>query len=183
MLQWKNFGLKLSIAEGSLPSNIEQCTLHIVVSLSGQYEFPRNSHCVSAVFWVRCEPMCKFRKDITLEMEHCATKSNGTLCFARAACTQKKLPYTFELLQGDFTSCSYGVIQVNSFSGFTILNQGSDEREYCAQVFYLYPEIHFAITCNTKAHSTVSIIHINIDCDNYYCVARKFGGDLNLAVW
>ena len=149
VFQWKEFGLKVSINHDSLPPDIKQCSVHITVSLSGQYSFPNNTHCVSAIFWFRCEPACRFKKAITIEIEHCA-KSVNMLSFARAVCTQKDLPYSFELLQGDFSSHScYGLLQVNRFSGITIVNQGSDEREYSAHLFYLFPEVHL-----------LSLIHI-----------------------
>ena len=53
---WNGYGLKLYIPEGSLPANMEYCTIKIMASLAGQYEFPENSHLVSAVYWLRCEP-------------------------------------------------------------------------------------------------------------------------------
>ena len=163
VFHWNNFGLKLHIREDSLPQEVQQCKMDIIVSLSGQYEFPRESECVSAIYWFRCEPRCTFRKEIMVEMEHCA-KSSYNLCFARAVCTQKDLPYTFRILRGEFSDhSSYGIFQVNSFSGMTIVNQGPTEREYSARIFYINPEIHFTITCNTRAHNTVSYkVHVTV---------------------
>ena len=132
-----------------------------MVSLSGQYEFPEDSHCVSAVFWFRCEPVCRFKKAITLEIEHCAV-SPDMLCFARAVCTQKDLPYRFTKLQdGQFSEqSSYGVLRVSSFSGIIIAKRGPvKDKEYSARLFYMNPEIHFVVTCNTKAHNTVSFVN------------------------
>ena len=130
-----------------------------MVSLSGQYEFPEDTHCVSAVFWFRCDPVCRFKKAITLEMEHCAV-SPDMLCFARAVCTQKDLPYKFTKLQdGQFSEqSSYGVLRVSSFSAISIVNSVKD-KEYSARLFYMNPKIYFVVTCNTKAHNTVSIIN------------------------
>ena len=75
-ITWEGFGLKLHIDEGSLPAGLHQCTLTIKASLAGQYEFPDNSYLVSAIFWLRCEPMCTFTKPVTVEMQHCARSEN-----------------------------------------------------------------------------------------------------------
>ena len=163
-ITWEGFGLKLHIDEDSLPAGIDECTLTIKASLAGQYEFPDNSYLVSAIFWLRCEPMCKFTKPVTVEMQHCARSENVAnlkLKFVRADCSQKQLPYTFKELGGDFTSHnSYGVVEVNGFSALAITQSGSEEREYCSQVFYLGPpsscRIHFTVTWNDEAHLTVS---------------------------
>ena len=163
-IPWEGFGLKLYIAEDSLPVGIDQCTLTIKASLSGQYEFPFNSYLVSAIIWLHCEPMCKFTKPVTVEMQHCAKSDNVAnlkLKFVRAVCSQKQLPYTFKELGGDFTRhSSYGVIEVNGFSALAITQGESEEREYCSQLFYLGTpsscHIHFIVTWNVKAHLTVS---------------------------
>ena len=163
-IDWKGFGLQLHIDEDSLPAGMEQCTLKIMASLAGQYEFPENSCLVSAVFWLRCEPMCKFTKPVTVEIQHCAKSENVDnlkMKFVRAVCSQKQLPYTFkELRGGDFNRhSSYGVIQVNGFSGLAVTQEGSEDREYCSQLFYLGQpnscQIHFVVTWNTEAHLTV----------------------------
>ena len=69
-IECKELGLKLIIHKGSLPADVQQCVITTGVSLTGQYEFHRNSHLVSAVFWLRCEPMYKFTKPITVEIQH-----------------------------------------------------------------------------------------------------------------
>ena len=172
-IEWKGFGLKLTIHERSLPADLQQCVITIKASLTGQYEFPKNSHLVSAVFWLRCEPMCKFTKPIKVEIQHCARPENPNLKFVRAVCSQKQLSYTFKQLRGNFSShSSYGVIELNSFSGLAITHEGSEDKEYCSQLFYLgHPDlckIHFVVTWNLEAHLTVSadelcaiIIHYN----------------------
>ena len=161
-ITWQEFGLKLQIDEGSLPAGIDQCTLTIKASLAGQYEFPDNTYLVSAIFWLRCEPMCKFTKLVRVEMQHCARAENLKLKFLRAVCSQKQLPYTFKDLGGDFTRHrSYGVVEVSGFSGLVITQEGSEEREYCSHLFYLGRpnscHIHFVLTWNLEAHLTVSV--------------------------
>ena len=162
-ITWEGFGLKIYIEEGSLPPDVKKCIIFIKASLAGQYEFPEHSHLVSAVFWLRCEPMCKFTKPVTVEIQHCARSENVAnlnLKFVRAVCSQKQLPYTFKLLRGNFTShSSYGVIELNSFSGVAITQEGSEDREYCSQLFYFGQlsscTIHFVITWNLEAYLTV----------------------------
>ena len=168
----EGFGLKLHIDEGSLPAGIHRCTLTIKASLAGQYEFPDNSYLVSAIFWLRCEPICKFTKPVTVEMQHCARSENVAnlkLKFVRAVCSQKQLPYTFKELGGDFTNhSSYGVVEVNGFSGLAITQEGPEDRSYLAnllskEVIKSNPtrflvEIFLVIIWNTNSHRTVSII-------------------------
>ena len=164
----KAYGLKLHIPEGSLPANVKQCTIKIQISLAGQYEFPENNHLVSAVYWLRCEPSSTFAKPISLEIQHCARQENiSKLSFVRAFCSQGSLPYTFNQLSGgSFTSkSSYGVIELKSFSGVAAVQEGSQEREYIAKLFYLNPtisnyEIHLVVTWNIEAHLSVSGMHI-----------------------
>ena len=164
----EGFGLKLHIHEGSLPAGMEQCILQIKASLAGQYEFPENSHLVSAIFWLRCETVQKFTKPIAVEIQHCAKSENlSKLSFVRGVCSRKQLPYTFKQLPGgNFTShSSYGVIELNSFSGVGITQEGSEERNYLANLLFkevkgrhtvIILEIFFVIICNTDAHRTVS---------------------------
>ena len=162
-ITWEGFGLKVHIHEGSLPPGMEQCTINIKASLNGQYEFPENSHLVSAIIWFRCETVQKFARPVTVEIQHCSRASNFSLKFTKALCSQKQLPYIFKPLEGgNFSSCSsYRVIKLNSFSGVGITQEGSEDREYCSQLFYLGQpnvcKIHFVVTWNIEAHLTVSL--------------------------
>ena len=164
-ITWEEFGLKLHIDEGSLPAGIDQCILDIKASLAGQYEFPDNSYLVSAIFWFRCEPMCKFTKPVTVEMQHCARREKAKLTFVRAVCSQKQLPYIFKQLGGDFSShSSYGVVDVNGFSGLAINQEGTNELNYLVNLLSLEVkgrhriilEIFIVVIWNTNAHRTVS---------------------------
>ena len=38
------------------------------------------------------------------------------------------------------------------------------DKEYCARLYYIYPEIHFVVTCNTRAHTTVSFVYSKCLC-------------------
>ena len=70
---WEEYGLKLHMQHECLPTDIDQCEITIMVSVAGQYEFPENCHPVSAIIWLRCEPMCTFVKP-------CNNSRNGPLC-------------------------------------------------------------------------------------------------------
>ena len=163
-ITWPGYGLRLNIPKGCLPAGMEQCTINIKASLAGQYEFPENSHLVSATFWLRCDDACKFTKPITVEIQHCAKPENiPNLNFVRAICSQKQLPYTFKQLPGgNFTShSSYGVIELNSFSGVGVAQEGSDKRQYYSKIFFLDKyfgghRIDLVITWDTEAHINVN---------------------------
>ena len=165
---WEGYGLRLHIQKNSLPSGIEKITLTIVASIAGHYEFPKNSHLVSAVYWFRCDPWCKqFEKQITMEIQHCAKTDNATkLSFVRAVCTQEHLPYNFNHVAGGrFTShSSYGVLKMSRFSGVSVIQSDSEYKEYYSRLFYFNQEtiqrhidIHFVVTLNTEVHHTVSL--------------------------
>ena len=171
---WEKYGLKLCIRENSLPKGVEKCTVSIGASIAGLYQFPKNFQLVSAIFWFRCEPVCKFTKSITMEMEHCAKLKNSTkLSFMRAKCTQEKLPYTLKKIGGRFASDRhFGSIELSGFSGVGIgqeeyqdKHQDSSlcQREYGVRVYCIHKNvisygIDFVVTWNTTAHLTVRFI-------------------------
>ena len=167
VFKWEEYGLELCVSKDSLPKDMDKCKISIIASIAGQYQFPETFSLVSAVFWLRCEPMCKFSKAITMKMEHCATPENAPakLSFVRTFCTSRKLPYTFEKIGGCFTKAD-GTIELKGFSGVATVAKDSDQ-EYCARIFYLSQprvtsyEIDFIVTLNLKAHRTVSY-HNNI---------------------
>ena len=162
LFDWKGYGLKLQIPKNSLPESVKSCTITIKASLAGQYQFPPNTELVSPVFWLRCEPQCRFNAPLTLSIQHCALPRNSLRLFiARAQCTQKDLPYLFKVLHGGTFSehSSYGVIELNRFSGVAVIQERSDERRYWSSVFYMGPpnnrKIHFTVTWHEDAHITV----------------------------
>ena len=163
LFNWKEYGLKLNIPEQSLPSNVNSCKITITVSFFGMYQFPEDTELVSPLFWLRCEPHCKLAYPWHLEIEHCAPQKNTQyLCMARAASSQKSLPYTFKELQGGIFSefYSYGSIDFSSFGGVGVFQKWSKERRYWFILFYMTEtftkDIHFAITWNDSAHIKVS---------------------------
>ena len=179
LFTWEGFGLKLHIHENSLPEGMQQCTINIKASLAGQYEFPENSHLVSAIFWLRCEPQCTFTRPITVEIQHCGSEQNASkLKVVRALCSQKVLPYKFRHMGGNFTGCSsYGVIKVKNFSSFGITQTGakSDRIYYCRLFYRGHPDhcrhdIHIIFTWNTEAHFNVRHIIWPIFTYIYECI-------------
>lgn len=170
---WTGYGFKLQIKGDSLPEGVEKCTIDIYASLAGDYEFPDNSHPVSPVFWLRCEPTCGFTHPITTKIQHCAKPQNcSKLQFVKALCSQKELPYAFKrlALNGRFVDgrscemddCSYGIIELSSFSGVAVTQEGvGEDREYVAKSYYYTPKaynynIHVVVTWDDEAHLTVS---------------------------
>ena len=170
LIEWN--GLKLHIHAGSLPEGLQQCTIYIKTSISGEYQFLENTSLVSAVYWVRCEPQCTFTKPITVEIQHCSTKRNlSRLKIIRAFCSQKELPYYFKPLGGGRfdANTAYGAIEVKGFSGFGVMEESpSSERLYYNQLFFcsnlshqqMYNvEIHIVFTWNTEPHINVRHVH------------------------
>ena len=146
------------------------CTIHINASVEGNYIFPENSYLVSAVYWFRRVPKCKFSKSITLEIQHCANQENlHTLSFVKTRSVEGQSQYMFskttgcsQTNHGVFPShSSHGFIQVDSFCGYAVTQESSEERQYCANLYYLARgvsqyEIHFVVLWNTAAHHSVS---------------------------
>ena len=160
---WEGYGLKLDIAPLSLPSHLDHCTITIAATLSGLYQFPENMKLVSPVFWLKCEPSCEFEVPLQLHIQHCAPLDNSFHLFmASATCAQKDLPYPFKILHGSIFSkhSYYGMIALNHFSGVGVVQEGSDERRYWSNVFYMGPpssrDIHFTVSWHDDAHITVS---------------------------
>ena len=163
LVEWN--GLKLHIHAGSLPEGLQQCTIFIKASLAGEYEIPKNTSLVSAIFWLRCEPQCTFIKPVTLEIQHCSTQRDlSKLKIVKALCSQKSLPYKFKLLGGSFNADTfYGAIDMKGFSGAGVVDQNpNSKRMYYSQLFYRSylshqqsHEIHIAFVWNNKAHINV----------------------------
>ena len=163
---WAGYGLKLHVPQGALPAGLEECKFLIKVGISGHFALPQNTSLVSAVYWLDSEPRCKFLLPLTLEIQHCAMSSQTSrLSFALARCSQKNLPYTFDILEGgEFSSLSrYGCIQLQHFSLITLVKRkilGRDNVKYRARLYYIKREenlrdIHFVIIKDLKAHLTV----------------------------
>lgn len=161
--QWAGYGIRLHIPSCALPVGLEQCRLHIKVAMSGHFAFPENASLVSAVYWLDSKPRCKFSKSITVEIQHCAKPTQcSRLSFVRAKCSQADLPYLFKTLDGGVftTSSTYGCITLDQFSGVAVTQEGNEDRQYCASLFYLgraaSRQIHFVITWDQEVQTKVS---------------------------
>ena len=161
--EWVGYGLRLSIPEDSLRSGMEQCRINIKASLSGPFELPEDSDLLSPVFWVSA--LCKFKKPVTLEIQHCASRDEASfadLNFISTKCSQKELPYIFRQLDGGrfLADSSYGSIQLSHFSGFGITGRKRTSQSYCAQIYTIKEEasdwrVYFIITKDLDALKTV----------------------------
>ena len=96
--EFNNFGFNIIVLENSLPKGSDTCNLHISFNLSTDFNIPANSELLSSIYRVKCEPQLKFKKPLTLEIQHCASLSSyhqQRLVFARATDQNKK----FEILE------------------------------------------------------------------------------------
>ena len=178
--EWREYGFMLHVPEGSLPPEMTQTTVDVRVSLSGQFEFPKNSDLVSATYWLSCPH--KFMKPLDVEFQHCAAITDPSHCsqlsFVITKCTQKELPYRFKEIEGGTFSrySSYGRISLTHFSGIGTTQHhermegdqrsagaGSEvlqvvegpKEKYCAQLFISrgpsYWRAYFVITKDLEA--------------------------------
>ena len=165
---WVGYGFKLTIPQGSLPASVDQCRLDIKASVVGQYQFPDSLQLVSAVFWIRPLPLCRFQQQLTVEIQHCAKITSSTkLSFVRAHCSQKHLPYTFEVVDSHASfseHSSYGVLEINHFSGYGIETTDGTERRYIASLYCfedlsntVSKNIDVVVTLDTDVHKEVGL--------------------------
>ena len=161
--EWVGYGLRLGVSKDSLPTGMEECRINIKASLYGLFELPEDSELLSPVFWISA--LCKFKKPITLELQHCGSRDEACfadLTFISTKCSQKTLPYTFKQLDGGrfSTDSSYGSIQLSHFSGVGVNGKKRTPRAYCAQIYYTIKEeadwrVYFIIIQDLDAIKTV----------------------------
>ena len=136
-LNFEGYGFKLCVPEYSLPAEVSETQLSVQVSLSGLFQMPSNCELVSAVYWVSSPH--KFRKPVTVEIQHCAALSNHKQCsqltFVHTKCTQKELPYIFkEKVGGVFSPhSSYGSLPLFHFSGIGVIIKPHLQRSFGVQ--------------------------------------------------
>ena len=189
---WRRFGFKMHFPDYALPHGVNECRLHIKASLSGQFQFPEDTECVSGIYWI-ASPYT-FEKPVTVEIQHCVIKPEhlqhpSSLTFIVAKCTQEDLPYRFQILDGGVFSPNsrYGTIKLTQFSGvgtaFRPLHRPSfvqrlslrarqhesDAKSYCARLYYSKSgtnscnwEVYFAIMWNMELHIAVSVDFRNL---------------------
>ena len=118
LFSWDEYVLSLHIPENSLPTNLQQCSIHIRATVMGDYQLPQDTHLVSAVYWIKCVPKCQFSRPLTLEIQHCAKPENASkLCFIWASSVDHlEEGINFEAVAGNFSRhSSYGFIELHSF--------------------------------------------------------------------
>jgi len=156
---WAGYGLNIRIPQGCLPTGLEECRLSIKVGLSDNFEFPRNTSLVSAVYWIDSDSQCKFSKPIRMEVQHCSTPSQSSkLSIIQAKCSQKVLPCALTPMEeGEFKISSYGSINIY-LSPFSFVAVTGNKPQYCAGLYYISREhkVCFVITKNLEAYKTVS---------------------------
>ena len=144
--EWKGYGLRLHVPEGSLPSGVEKCTVNIRASLPGKFQLPEDTILLSPVFWISAP--CKSTKPVTLEIQHCALREDekvlAGLTFVSAKDSQKNPPYRFKPLDGGvFTMQSaYGTIQLRHFCGIGVTGHESTPRSYYAHVYHAMERVN-----------------------------------------
>ena len=167
--EWKGFGLRLYVPEGSLPPGVGKCKINIRASLSGQFQLPEDSDLFSPVFWITVP--CNFSKPVTLEIQHCALRGDEemlpSLSFVSAKCSQRDLPYKFRQVDGGVftTHSSYGSIQLSHFSGNAVTGRKSTPRSYCAHLYHTMKQMYdwrfyFIITQDLDAKNMVLLMYI-----------------------
>ena len=164
--EWNGYGLRLNIPEDCLPTDMEICRINIKACLFGPFHLPENSFLLSPVFWISV--FCKFKKPVTLAVQHYASSDESDLNFITTKCSQKQLPYVFRQLDnGNFTlDSSYGSIQLSHFSGIGVAGGKSSSRPYCAQIYYTIREkasdwrVFFIITRDHDMHKTVCNVYL-----------------------
>jgi hypothetical protein len=107
---WEDYGLKISISKGTLPSN-ETAQISVAATVGGQFIFPENMQLVSAIYAV--SESQSFLKPLKFEIQHCVKivrPSQATFLKFAIAHDNAAPPYKFEIVEG-------GKFPVNSYYG------------------------------------------------------------------
>ena len=107
--QWEGYGLSLHVPKGT------KANFTLKAVSSKKFKLPEGTELVSAVYWVSCEG--KVGGPVGIEMQHYARVRQEGMCSCLSfAISKPKLPYRFELCEGQFRSGSnYGRMEM-SFS-------------------------------------------------------------------
>ena len=119
---WKGYGFKIFVPSGAIPDDLTyQLTVRAVTH--GQFNFPKNTEQVSAIYWIHSTH--RFQKPVDVSVEHCAILETADNCdcmkFVIAYCNQE-LPYDFQPCKGAFSlNNREGLISLRSFSFLAII--------------------------------------------------------------
>jgi len=178
--EWVDYGFKLHVPQDALPSEVNECRIHIKASLSGQFQFPEDMELVSGIYWITTPH--DFTKPVTVEIQHCSSGADhpSSLTYIIAKCSQEDLPYKFNTLDGGVfaPSSRYGSISLTHFSGVGIASPSpiSSLKSYCARLYYsnsgiLSWEVYFAIMWNLELHIAVSLFVTSMHLLQHgYCI-------------
>ena len=116
VFEWRDHGLKIVAPAASLP---QHCEIAIVALAAGKFEFPSGTQLVSGVYAITCSE--RLNRPIELFIQHCVDlqmpEQAKLLSFMKAKCSQKRLPYIFQHLDGGKfpLSSQYGSIALKQF--------------------------------------------------------------------
>ena len=185
--KWRRFGFRMHIPENALPPEVDECRIHVKVSLSGQFQFPEGTELISGVYWITTAH--KFLKAVTIEIQHCTKvvehqQQISSLTYIVARCNQEDLPYQFKVLEGGAFSphSRYGSIKLTHFSGVGISSRTQRRpslkemlgrrahqpvKVYCARIYYSSRginrwEVYIAIMWDLQLHIAVSTLNISL---------------------
>ena len=126
---------------------------------------------MSAVYWISSSN--EFTRPVEIDIQHClANVEEFTLLkFARAETTRKELPYTFQIMDGDFPAdTGYGTTSVSHFSGIGIIrflksHLGIPTYSYLTQLYSKVVqgnmwEVYFVVTKNLDVILNVSLFFV-----------------------
>ena len=160
-LFWDAFGVQMHFPPDFLPSYTPNVSISIkVTSSSDQFQFPKNTSPVSAVYWIKCHPKCNFARNISFAIQHYGKFNNSTnLAFVRTGHDD----FVFNRLEGGMfsNSTSYGIIEISHFCGLAIVQNEPGEKRYFAGLIY-HPiakdaySVHFVMSVMLNAALNVS---------------------------
>ena len=137
-LEWSGCGFYIEVPEGALPPDVT-ASVAVKVILAGQFELPKDSQLISAIYWVSSSKV--FLKEVAVNIQHCAFIESEEQCsefkFVVARCSQEVLPYKFREKTGLFNvNTQYATIKVKHFSFFGITSPWNTELLYMSLKFY-----------------------------------------------
>lgn len=123
LLDWEENGLRIQVPKGAVCGS---CDISVKVILTGNFELPKNTELVSAVYAISASS--KLIKPVQIEIQHCVTvdkqQLGQSLMFAKAACNdQPNVPYKFEPVEGGMFHINhyYADIKCDQFSCFAVI--------------------------------------------------------------
>ena len=132
---------------------------------------------MSAVYWIASST--EFTKPVEIDIQHCSAnvEESTSLKFVRAKTTQMELPYTFQIMDGDFpTGTGYGTTSVSHFSGIGIIRflLGIPTYSYLTQLYSKTVRlnnmwrVYFVVTKNLDVIFNVSFL--GFFCNKEKCI-------------